>query len=61
MVFVDKVFLGLEVGKMGGRTDGSTMDFWQCGRFYGGWAIEWVVERLVLLGNHGRTGGSILR
>ena len=43
---------------MGGRTDGSTTDCWQYGRFYRGWATERVVEREVLLWIHGRTCGS---
>ena len=43
---------------MGGRTDGSTTDCWQNGRFYRGRATERVVERAVLPWNHGRTGGS---
>ena len=43
---------------MGGRTDGSTTDCWQCGRFYRGWAMERVVEPAVLPWIDGRRRGS---
>ena len=41
------------VGEIAGSMDGFTMDCWQCGWFYRGWAIEWVVVRLVILGSPG--------
>ncbi len=44
--------------RTGGRTGGSTADWWQNGRFYRGRATEGVVERVVLPRNGGRTGGS---